>query len=102
LLALALPAYINLAGYRHRRLIRCFESHGVTLVEVEQTALSGHSNQGEPRLRVRRCRLWPERKDCGRDCVRRCSQTWMDYGFNLASLRPFEDHEIKQHTGLPH
>ena len=99
LLALTLPAYIKLARHRNRRLMRCPESGGITTVDIEQTDLMGHSTQGGPRLRVSQCRLWPERKDCGRGCLSRCRQAG-DYGFNLASLRPFEDHEIKQHTGL--
>jgi hypothetical protein len=100
LLVLTLPAYIKLTRHRKRRLMRCPESGGITMVDIQPTDLLGHSTQGGPRLRVRQCRLWPERKDCGRGCLSRYSQGG-NYGFNLASLRPFEDHEIKQHTSLP-
>ena len=100
LLVLTLPAYRKLAAHRNIRLMRCPESGGITMVDIQQTDLLGHSTQAGPRLRVRQCRLWPERKDCGRGCLSRYSQGG-NYGFNLASLRPFEDHEIKQHTSLP-
>lgn len=102
-LVLAISAYIKLGRYRTRRLLRCPESGGVAIVDiVEEERASGNRTLGRPRLRVQGCRLWPERGSCGRGCLIRSSQTWGSYGFDLASLRPLEEHELKRHNSLPH
>ena len=96
-----LTALIKLARYRKRRLLRCPETGGVAIVDIDEQLWA---DQTVPRshLRVKNCRLWPERGSCGRGCLIRSSQTWGSYGFDLASLRPFEDHDSQQPTSLPH
>ena len=88
-----LTALIKLARYRKRRLLRCPETGGVAIVDIDEQLWA---DQTVPRshLRVKNCRLWPERKDCGRGCLTRCTLSWESYGFDLASLRPFEDHKL--------
>ncbi len=98
---LALTAYSSLARYRKRRLLRCPETGGVATVDIEETLSAGPTGR-RLRLRVKNCRLWPERGSCCRGCLIRCSQTWGSYGFDLATLRPFDMHDLKQHTSLPH
>lgn len=100
-LVLAISAYIKLGRYRTTRLVRCPESRGVSLVDIEETT-SADPTGARPHLRVKNCGLWPERGSCGRGCLIRCSQTWGNYGFDLASLRPLGEHELKQHISLPH
>lgn len=96
-----LTALIKLARYRKRRLLRCPETGGVAIVDIEETSLTDQDG-GRSYLRVRNCRLWPERRHCGRGCLTRCTLSWGSYGFDLASLKPFEDHNSKQPTSLPH
>lgn len=95
-------AYMNLNRFRKRKLLRCPEVGAIALVDVEENALSGYVFDQAPRLEVKHCRLWPEKADCGRDCLSRCAETWGSYGFDLSSLRPFEVDELKQSTSLPH
>ncbi len=100
-LFLSFMALLKLVRYRNRRLLRCPETGGVAIVDIEET-LSERGAAGRPHLRVKTCQLWPEKKDCGRGCLSRCSGSWGSYEFDLASLRPFEEHEPKQHISLPH
>jgi hypothetical protein len=101
-MVIALTALIKLVGYRKRRLLRCPESGSVTLVEIGENTHLAEQTAGKPRLRVKNCQLWPERKGCGWGCLTRCSEGWQAYGFNLSSLKPFEDHESKQPASLQH
>jgi len=101
-MVIALTALIKLAGYRKRRLLRCPESGSVTLVEIGENTLLPEQAPGKPRLGVKNCQLWPERKGCGWGCLTRCSEGRQGYGFNLSSLKPFEDHESKPSASLGH
>ena len=57
--------------FRGPRLVRCPESAETAGVEVEvdakRAAISGVV--GIPALRVNSCSRWPERRDCGQDCI---------------------------------
>lgn len=96
-----LTAIIKLARYRKRRLLRCPETGGVAIVDIKEM-LSADKTGSRPHLRVKNCQLWPERGSCGRGCLIRCSQTWGSYGFDMATLRPFDGHELKRHASQPH
>jgi hypothetical protein len=55
--------------YRGRRVIACPENHepaGVAL-DVKHAALT--ALHGDAKLRLTQCSRWPEREDCGRDCL---------------------------------
>ena len=101
-IALILGAYVKLERTRNRKLLRCPESGAITVVDIEEMSRETNSTARWPHLRVRSCELWPERKDCGRGCLIRCSEAWGSYGSNLASLRPFDMHELNRHKSLPH
>jgi len=101
-MVIALTALIKLAGYRKKRLLRCPESGSVTLVEIGENGHLPEQAPGEPRLRVKNCQLWPERKGCGLGCLTRLSEGWEGYGLNLSSLKPFEDHDSKPSASLRH
>lgn len=100
-LLISLTALKKLARYHTRRLLRCPETGGVAIVDVDES-LSVDTAGSRPQLRVKNCRLWPERMRCGRGCLSRCRETWGSHGFDLASLRPLEEHEMKRHTSLPY
>ncbi|HXG52779.1 MAG TPA: hypothetical protein VNN77_15385 [candidate division Zixibacteria bacterium] len=87
-MVLSIVAYARLNGYRTRRLTRCPETGGITVVGLEQDGEP--SSEGAVNLRVQSCRLWPGRKNCERGCVASCSRTWGSHGFDLASLMPLE------------
>jgi len=95
-------AYMKLNRFRKRKLLRCPEVGAITLVDVEENALSGHLFDQAPRLKVKHCRLWPEKADCSRGCLIRCDQPCEGYGFDLSSLRPFENRELRQHISSAH
>src|SRR5215510_6046949 len=62
----ALGTYLK---FRGKRVITCPETRRPAAVEVDAshagaTALSGHAD-----LRLRSCSRWPEKKDCGQECL---------------------------------
>lgn len=60
-------AYLN---FRGKRLITCPETHKPEAVEVA----AGEAGLGvffnEPTMRLKECSRWPERQNCGQDCLR--------------------------------
>lgn len=89
LATLALVVYRMVTQLRNLTLMRCPETGAVTLVGVE--AAPGRAGNA-PRLTVRQCDLWPERRNCGRGCLARYPETKPGYRVNLDALRPFERH----------
>jgi hypothetical protein len=90
--ALAVVAFALVALWLIRlasrdRLMRCPETRGVALVDVDplQTA-----NGETVRFGVRQCDLWPERQGCAQGCLVRYSETAPGYRVVLEALRPFE------------
>ena len=78
---------IRLAGrFSSHRLMRCPETGAVTLVNVQEVARPG--GKGTVPV-VRRCELWPERKDCARSCLERYDETEPGFRINPHALRPF-------------
>jgi len=63
-------AYV-FARYRGTRLVRCPETGIRTAVDIDAAHAAWTAALGEPRLRVRWCRRWPEREGCARGCLRR-------------------------------
>jgi len=68
-------------------LMRCPETGSVVFVGVEP-APPGDRTGAE--VAVRRCDLWPKRKDCARGCLARYGETTPGVRVNLNALRPFE------------
>jgi len=91
-IVLILGAYIRLALARSRKLVRCPDSGAITFVDIEENAQGTGSTARWPDLKVKNCRLWPERKDCSRGCLVRCRESWGSYGVNWSALRPVNDH----------
>lgn len=61
-----LGAYLK---YRGTRLITCPESKGPAAVEVDARHAAVTALLGEPSLRLQACSHWPERRDCGQECL---------------------------------
>ncbi len=59
-------AYFNLRG---KRLIICPETHTPEAVDVAAGEAAVGAFLSEPTLRLIECSRWPERQDCGQDCL---------------------------------
>lgn len=69
------------------RLVRCPETGGLGLVEVEASPELGADVPGN---RIRCCDLWPHRKGCAQGCLARPAETAVLCGVDLRALRPFQ------------
>jgi hypothetical protein len=56
-------------GYRGKRLVTCPETHKAEAVDVAAGKAAGHAFLSEANLRLKQCSRWPERQDCGQDCL---------------------------------
>ena len=62
----ALRAYLK---FRGERLITCPETHKTEAVDVAARKAAVTALFGGPTLRLDRCSRWPERQDCGQECL---------------------------------
>ena len=60
-------AYFRLRG---ERLVTCPETHEPEAVNVAVAEASLGAFFNEPVLRLKECSRWPERQNCGQDCLR--------------------------------
>jgi len=65
----ATPAIQTYFNYRGKRLITCPENQQTAAVSVAATKAAASCLWGEPRLRLDQCSRWPERHDCGQECL---------------------------------
>lgn len=65
-------AFITLQWYRKRKFLRCPETGGIALVDIEKKtadpAMSGISLA--LKFTVKDCLLWPKRIGCGNGCLK--------------------------------
>jgi hypothetical protein len=70
LLYFAVPPVLNAyVKYRGKRVVVCPETRRAVAVEVNAPLAAVSAIVGEPRLRLSDCTRWPERRDCGQECV---------------------------------
>ena len=55
--------------YRGTRVVVCPETREMVAVEVDSVHASVTASQGRAQLRLDACTRWPERKDCGQECL---------------------------------
>ncbi|MBI3990325.1 MAG: hypothetical protein HY347_12000 [candidate division NC10 bacterium] len=55
--------------YRRTKVLRCPEAGKEAEVGIDAARAAYTSAFGQPQLQVEDCSLWPERKDCGQDCL---------------------------------
>lgn len=55
--------------YRGKRIITCPETKEPAAVEVAAGRAALRAATGEPVLRLRDCTRWPERRNCGQECL---------------------------------
>ena len=65
----AIPGIRAYLTFRGKRVITCPESHTSESVEVAASEAGVGAFLCEPTLRLRECSRWPERQDCGQECL---------------------------------
>jgi hypothetical protein len=55
--------------YRDGRTVNCPETHAPVSVRFNALRAAWSSLSGPPRLRLADCTRWPERADCGQECI---------------------------------
>jgi len=66
----AIPALRAYFEYRGKRLITCPENHKTEAVDVAAGEAAVGAFLSEPTLHLKACSRWPEREDCGQECLR--------------------------------
>jgi hypothetical protein len=56
-------------AYHGTRIVVCPETREMVAVEVDARHAAFSAPQGRPQLRLDACTRWPERKDCGQECL---------------------------------
>jgi hypothetical protein len=65
----AIPGVRAYFTYRGKRLVICPETHKTVAVDVNAKEAAEGAFLSEPTLRLSSCTRWPERQDCGQDCL---------------------------------
>lgn len=63
----AVRAYLK---WRGKRLVTCPEAKQLAAVALDARRAARQSLIGAPRLRLQECSRWPERQNCGQECLR--------------------------------
>jgi hypothetical protein len=84
-IAVPLAALVLIWFASRGRLVRCPETGGLGLVDVEP-----RRGSQAPAYRIRRCDLWPGRKGCAQGCLARQAETCGRYGVDLKVLHPLQ------------
>lgn len=66
----AIPALQAYLVYRGKRLVTCPETLKTEAVDIAARTVAASSFLGWPAFRLDRCSRWPERQDCGQDCLK--------------------------------
>jgi len=65
----AIPGVRAYFEYRGKRLITCPETHKAAAVDVAAGEAAIGAFLTEPTLHLKQCSRWPERQDCGQECL---------------------------------
>jgi hypothetical protein len=65
----AIPGVRAYFAYRGKRLITCPETRSPAAVDVAAAEAAIGAFLSEPTLRLKECSRWPERQDCGQECL---------------------------------
>lgn len=55
--------------FRGKRLVTCPETHLTAAVELDAKQAAREAFSQKPRMQLSECTRWPERKDCGQECL---------------------------------
>jgi len=56
--------------FRGKRLVTCPENHQTAAVELDAKEAAREAFAHTPRMQLNECTRWPDRKDCGQQCLR--------------------------------
>jgi hypothetical protein len=99
-------------SYRGKMLVRCPETRRPVGVDVDARHAALHQREGKPELRLWSCTRWPERADCGQDClsqvergpddclVRNVLADWYQQRACVFCEKPFGSVDSYDHTAL--
>ncbi len=65
----AIPGVRAYFTFRGKRLVTCPETHKTEAVNVAAAEAAAGAFFVEPTVRLKECSRWPERQDCGQDCL---------------------------------
>jgi hypothetical protein len=65
----AIPAVQTYFKLRGQRLLTCPQTQSTAAVEVAATEAALGAFVNEPTLRLKQCSRWPERENCGQECL---------------------------------
>jgi hypothetical protein len=65
----AIPAARAYLDYRGKRLVTCPETQKTAAVDVNAREAALGAFLREPTLQLKQCSRWPERQNCGQDCL---------------------------------
>jgi len=65
----AIPGVRAYFDFRGKRLVTCPETHKPVAVEVAVGEAAVGAFLSEPTLHLKECSRWPERQNCGQDCL---------------------------------
>ena len=65
----SIPALSPYFTFRGKRLVTCPETHQKEAIDVAARKAALTAPFGEPALRLDRCSRWPERQNCGQECL---------------------------------
>jgi len=65
----AIPGVRAFFQFRGQRLITCPETKEAAAVEVAAAEAAAGAFLSEPTLRLKECSRWPERENCGQECL---------------------------------
>lgn len=61
--------------FRGKRIVSCPETHHAAAVSVAAGKAAAEALIGAPHLELRECSRWPEREDCGQECLAEIAET---------------------------
>jgi hypothetical protein len=62
-------AFRTFVRFRGERIITCPETHRPAAIHVNAAKAARQSFLGKPHLRLDQCSRWPERQNCGQECL---------------------------------
>ncbi|SRR5579871_6447981 len=65
----AIPSVQAFLDYRGKRLITCPDNHKPQAVDVDAKEAALGAFLAEPTLHLKQCSRWPEKQDCGQECL---------------------------------
>ncbi|HLW84293.1 MAG TPA: hypothetical protein VKR60_03700 [Candidatus Sulfotelmatobacter sp.] len=65
----AIPGVRAFFDYRGKRIVTCPETQKLVAVDVDAKEAALGAFLSEPTLRLNQCSRWPERQDCGQQCL---------------------------------